>query len=60
MKALVQSLFHKLGLEVRRYRPAQELEWLMALEDGATAAELGGEALGFCRKLAGHGVLERA
>lgn len=39
---------------------AQELHWLMALEDGATAAELGGEALDFCRRLARHGLLERA
>ena len=36
-----------------------ELDWLMALEDGATAAELGGDALAFCRRLAQHGVLER-
>lgn len=38
---------------------AQELDWLMALEDGATAAELGGDALEFCRRLARHGLLER-
>ncbi len=38
---------------------AGELDWLMALEDGATAAELGGDALAFCRRLAQHGVLER-
>ncbi|MBR0652566.1 hypothetical protein GXW78_23115 [Roseomonas terrae] len=39
---------------------AEELGWLMALEDGATAMELGGEALEFCRRLAGLGLLERA
>ena len=38
---------------------ARELDWLMGLEDGATAAELGEEALDFCRRLARHGVLER-
>lgn len=38
---------------------AQELDWLMALEDGATAAELGDDALEFCRRLARHGLLER-
>lgn len=38
---------------------ARELEWLMALEDGATAAELGEGSLEFCRHLAQAGVLER-
>ncbi len=38
---------------------AQELGWLMALEDGATAGELGDGALEFCRYLAQRGVLER-
>ena len=38
---------------------ARELDWLMGLEEGATAAELGEDALDFCRRLARHGVLER-
>jgi hypothetical protein len=37
-----------------------ELGWLAALEDGATAEELGEGALDFCRRLAGVGLLERA
>lgn len=37
-----------------------ELGWLVALEDGATAEELGEGALDFCRRLAGVGLLERA
>ncbi|MBR0670235.1 cupin domain-containing protein [Neoroseomonas soli] len=39
---------------------AQELDWLQALEDGATAEELGEGALKFCRRLARAGLLERA
>jgi hypothetical protein len=40
---------------------ATRLAWLQRLEDGATPAELGGEdALAFCRRLAGWGLLERA
>lgn len=37
-----------------------ELAWLVALEEGATAAELGEGALAFCRRLAAAGLLERA
>lgn len=39
---------------------AAELDWLAALEDGASPAELGEDALGFCRRLAAAGLLERA
>lgn len=39
---------------------AEELDWLQALEDGATAADLGDGALAFCRRLARAGLLERA
>ncbi|MBR0660928.1 cupin domain-containing protein [Neoroseomonas oryzicola] len=39
---------------------AAELDWLQALEDGATPAALGEGALDFCRRLARHGLLERA
>nr|WP_304502930.1 cupin domain-containing protein [Caldovatus aquaticus] len=39
---------------------ATRLAWLQRLEEGATPAELGGaEALAFCRRLAGFGLLER-
>lgn len=38
---------------------AQELDWLQALEDGATAETLGDGALTFCRRLARAGLLER-
>jgi hypothetical protein len=38
---------------------APELTWLMGLEEGATPAELGEDALEFCRRLARHGILER-
>jgi len=38
---------------------AQHMDWLMALENGATPAELGEDALGFCRRLAQVGLLER-
>lgn len=38
---------------------AKELDWLEALEDGATPGELGEDALGFCRRLAQRGLLER-
>jgi hypothetical protein len=37
----------------------EELGWLSALEDGATATELGDGALDLCRRLAGAGLLER-
>jgi len=37
---------------------AAELDWLMALEDGATPAALGDGALEFCRRLARVGLLE--
>lgn len=37
---------------------ATQLEWLTALEDGATPAALGEGALGFCRRLARAGLLE--
>ena len=44
---------------------AEEIEWLEALGEGASAAELGGEdgndaGLAFVRKLHGLGLLERA
>lgn len=39
---------------------AAELDWLMALQDGASARSLGGEpALAFCRKLVALGILVR-
>jgi hypothetical protein len=37
-----------------------ELDWLQALEDGATPASLGEGALGFCRRLARIGLLDPA
>jgi hypothetical protein len=37
---------------------AAEVEWLAALEDGATPASLGDGALAFCRRLARVGLLE--
>lgn len=37
-----------------------ELGWLVALEEGATAEDLGEGALEFCRRLAAAGLLERA
>ncbi len=39
---------------------AEELRWLMMLEEEATPAELGEEALAFCKRLAQLGLLERA
>lgn len=37
---------------------AQELGWLQALEEGASAAMLGGESLGFLRRLSAAGLLQ--
>ena len=39
---------------------ARELGWLQALEDGATPASLGDDALAFCRRLMRCGLVERA
>jgi hypothetical protein len=38
----------------------QGLDWLQRLDEGASAAELGDGALGFCRRLAAAGLLVAA